>query len=99
LSGLSKIGGFYLQGDFDTEHEARLLIKQSTDDYKFDFVIHNSNGEIKYIKLKLFDNPLVDINIKSVQPGFHINDNRIEKVLEQYPLPDKPEIKDKPKFE
>lgn len=99
LSGLSKIGGFYLQGDFDTEHEARLLIKQSTDDYKFDFIIHNSNGEIKYIKLKLFDNPFVDIKIKSVQPGFHINDNRIEKVLEQYPLPDKPEIKDKPKFE
>jgi len=98
LSGLSKIGGFYLQGDFNTEHEARLLIKQSTDDYKFDFTIHNFNGEIRYIKLKLFDNPLVDINIKSVQPGFHINDNRIEKVIEQYPLPDKIEIKKKTKF-
>lgn len=98
LSGLSKIGGFYLQGDFDTENETRLLIKQSTDDYKFDFAINNFNGDIKYIKLKLFDNPLVEIKIKSVQPGFHISDNRVEKVLDQYPLPDKPEIKDKPKF-
>lgn len=98
LSGLSKIGGFYLQGDFDTEHETRLLIKESTDDYKFDFIKHSSNGDIKYIKLKLYDNPFVDIKIKSVQPGFHINDNRVNKVLAQYPLPENPEIKDKAKF-
>ena len=99
LSGLSKIGGFYLQGDFDTENEARLLIKQSTDDYKFDFNIHNFNGKVNYIKLKLFENPFVDIKIKSIQPGFRINKSEIEKVLEQYPLPEQPEIKDQPKLE
>lgn len=48
LAGLSKIGGFYLQGDFDTEYETRLLIKQSTEEYKFDFIIHNVDENIKY---------------------------------------------------
>ncbi|MFH7010553.1 hypothetical protein ACHRV5_01705 [Flavobacterium sp. FlaQc-52] len=100
LSGISKIGGFYLQGDFDTENETRLLIKESTDDYKFNFTKHNygEQGDIKFIKLKLFDNSFADFKIKSIQPGNYINDNRIEKLLEQYPLPEKPKIMEKADF-
>ena len=97
IAGLSKIGGFYLQGDFDTEHETRLLIKEFTDDYKFYFTPILFSGDVKYIKLK-FDNPYVNIRLKSVQPGFHINDNRVEIVLDLYPFNEKPMIKPKANF-
>lgn len=91
IRGISKIGGFYLNGDFDTEHESRLLIKNHTDDYAFRFKPFTHAGDIKYIKLK-FDNPYATITIKSIQPGSHLSDVKVKEVLDLYPLPIKPSI-------
>lgn len=94
VNGLSKLGAFYLQGDFSTEHETRLVIKKGTDDYSFDFEPIQSNGDIQYIKLKLEEsNKYSDFHLKSIK-AVHVNHDVINGLLEAYPFAEKPVIKE-----
>jgi len=81
IPGLSKIGAFYIKGDFETETETRMIIKKVSDSYDFDFQEFPYNKSVKYIKLK-FDSRFASINILAVKIGEKIIDRQnIEKLI------------------
>lgn len=90
INGLSKLGAFYLQGDFSTEHETRLIIKKDTDDYLFDFVPVQYNGDIQCIKLNMYENNnYANFHLKSVK-AIHVQHDLVNNLLETYPFVEKP---------
>lgn len=92
INGLSKLGAFYLQGDFSTEHETRLIIKKDTDDYLFDFVPVQYNGDIQCIKLNMYENNnYANFHLKSVK-AIHVQHDLVNNLLETYPFVEKPII-------
>ncbi|WP_128544078.1 hypothetical protein [Larkinella soli] len=97
ISGISKIGGFYLHSDLKIENETRLLIKEYSDEYEFNFTKFPSIGKVKYIKLR-FDSDYAEIKINSVQPGIYCNEDKVREVFEKYPLAYNPSIVNKPNF-
>lgn len=75
LMGISKIGAFYLPGDYNIENEVRLLIKKDTDSYQFNFDIQNG-----YIELQ-FDSSYAKIKILKVVGGRDTERKILENVL------------------
>ncbi len=68
LSKISKIGGFYLPSRYEIENETRFLIKEHTEDYDFNFIIHPVGNGIAYIELP-FNNQFGIFNIKHIHLG------------------------------
>lgn len=67
-SYVSKIGSFYIGSNFKYEEEYRFMIKNGTDQYKFqDFQIKNEN-EHNFIELP-FQSKYADIQIESLEIG------------------------------
>jgi hypothetical protein len=63
VAGISKLGSFYLPGQYKIENEVRFLIKKYTDDYSFE--LDDSKG---YVMLPLKSN-YGEFKIKKVFPG------------------------------
>jgi len=82
IPGLSKIGAFYIKGDFETETESRLIIKKVSDSYNFDFKEFQFNKSVKYIKLK-FESPFASIQLLSVKAGKPENRQKIEEIVRE----------------
>lgn len=82
IPGLSKIGAFYIKGDFETETETRMIIKKVSDSYNFDFQEFTYNKSVKYIKLK-FESRFASINILSVKLGEKVDRKSVEKLIEE----------------
>ena len=68
LSKISKIGGFYLPNIYDIENESRFLIKQFTDDYDFNFTIHEEEDGVAFIELP-FLNKYGEFKLKNIHLG------------------------------
>lgn len=78
--GLSKIGAFYIKGDFETETETRIIIKKVSDSYNFDFEEFQFNKSVNYIKLK-FESPFASIKLLSVKAGKPENRQKVEEIV------------------
>jgi hypothetical protein len=63
ISGISKMGAFYLPGDYGIENEARLLIKRHTDEYGFNVEEHPNHIMIP------FESDYASISIDKIIPG------------------------------
>lgn len=88
IPGLSKIGAFYIQGDFETETESRLVIKKVSDSYQFnfeEFVFPGKEQVVKYIKLK-FDSSFANIKLLSVKAGERADKAKIEEIVRKSPF-------------
>jgi hypothetical protein len=78
----SKIGAFYIKGDFSNESEYRFLIKRLSDDYNAFYlnpIIEDAQKSIKYIEIP-FRSEFADFKIKSIQPGYNCIEKDISKV-------------------
>lgn len=75
LAGVSKIGAFYLPGDYDIENEVRFLFKKFTDEYNFLF--DDSNG---YIMLP-FESDFAKISITKIRAGKLCDIENIRSIL------------------
>ena len=93
VSGISKMGAFYVDGDFEDESEVRLIIKANTDDYPFRFKPKQYKGNIKFIQLP-FSNKYAPIRLVSVQPGIHRKKSDAKQVVFNYKGRPKPIILD-----
>jgi hypothetical protein len=65
VSGISKIGAFYLPGTYNIENEARFLIKKYTDQYDFNV------EEYKNHIILPFESQYASISIDGISPGKH----------------------------
>lgn len=78
----SKIGAFYIKGQFANENEYRFLIKRTSDDYSaHDLVptITDSTKNIGYIEIPLHSQ-FADFRIVSIQPGYNCSDDDIAEI-------------------
>ena len=69
----SKIGAFYIKGQFQNEDEFRFLVKRTADDYYAMHlvpVVTDESKHIAYIELD-FDNDFAQFDLISIQPGFN----------------------------
>lgn len=101
VSGISKIGGFYLPEGFDEENEVRLLIKKKVDDYVFGFEVFDDRAvpDSQFIKLRFDDNGLVKIRLLSIQPGKCCDIDKMSNFnLEKYDNSEKPTVLEKSKI-
>jgi hypothetical protein len=85
ISGVSKIGAFYLHGDFDTEHETRFVIKKYTDTYPFKFKIESTSEGFDFIRLP-FDSDYGKFSIKSVKAGKLLKKNGLLRALQNHSI-------------
>jgi hypothetical protein len=87
ISGVSKIGAFYLPGDYNIENEVRFVVKQHTDEYEFHYEIaekgflmlpfQNKYAEVKIKEIKIgdkCDNPQKEEIIKMVQDAGYLKE-------------------------
>jgi len=66
FEGISKFGFFYLPGILSIEDEYRLLVsREKATRYNFEFG-ENTVDNYEFIKLPLFNNPLIDIKLTKV---------------------------------
>jgi hypothetical protein len=75
VAGLSKIGAFYLPGDYNIENEVRFLIKKFTDDYEFNF-----DDSKPFIMLPL-KSDYADISIKRIKAGKKCNLDNLKEII------------------
>jgi hypothetical protein len=81
ISGISKIGAFYLPGDYKIENEVRFVVKKHTDQYGFHY--DDSKG---YIILP-FDNLYATFTIKKIKMGPRCSEEDkklVDSLLKQY---------------
>lgn len=64
IPGVSKIGAFYLPGDYRIENEVRFVVKQHTDEYDFHYPISSAGALILP-----FDNTYSTFKIKEIKIG------------------------------
>lgn len=74
ISGVSKIGMFYLPGSYKIENEVRFAIKKHTDDYKFNFT--DDDGFI----ILPFKSEFGIFKIKKIKIGENCTEKEIEKI-------------------
>lgn len=91
VSGISKMGAFYIDGDFEDENEVRLVIKANTDDYPFRFEPKQYKGSVKFIQLP-FTNRYAPMRLVSIQPGIHRKRSDVQQVILNYRSRPKPII-------
>lgn len=89
VSGISKMGAFYVDGDFEDESEVRLVIKANTDDYPFRFEPKQYKGSVTFIRLP-FRNKYARIRLASIQPGIYRPKKDVEQVILNYKSRPKP---------
>jgi hypothetical protein len=80
----SKIGAFYVKGQFENEDEYRFLIKRTSDDYNAYYLqptVTDITENIVYIEIPLISE-FADFKIVSVQPGFNCSDEDINEITE-----------------
>ncbi len=78
----SKIGAYYIKGQFQNENEYRFLIKRTSDDYNAYYLqptITDSTEMIGFIEIPLISE-FAEFKIKSIQPGFNCSDDDIEEL-------------------
>lgn len=75
IAGVSKIGAFYLPGDYDIENEVRFLFKKFTDEYCFPF-----DDSQRFIMLD-FDSDFAKITITKIRAGKLCNIESIRNIL------------------
>lgn len=78
----SKIGAFYIKGQFQNEHEYRFLIKRTSDDYNACYLqptVTDHAENIAYIEIPLISE-FADFKIISVQPGFNCSDEDVQEI-------------------
>lgn len=63
VSGISKMGAFYLPGTYDIENEARFLVKKYTDQYDFNVEQHKNHIILP------FESQYASISIDGIIPG------------------------------
>ena len=83
---MSKIGAFYIRGDFSNEEEYRFLIKRTSDSYNaWQLQPITFQNDISYITLP-FDSQYAKFSLKKVEKGVNCsNENfaEIEKIVDQ----------------
>ena len=75
----SKIGSYYIKGNFQNENEFRFIIKTTADDYNawnVPSVTVNVEKAIEYIEIE-FQNNYADFELLTVQPGYNCSDTDI----------------------
>lgn len=80
----SKIGAFYIKGQFQNENEYRFLIKRTSDDYNAYYLeptITDPVENIAYIEIPLISE-FADFKIISVQPGYECSDDDIQEITQ-----------------
>lgn len=80
----SKIGAFYIKGQFQNENEYRFLIKRTSDDYNANYLqptIIDPVENIAYIEIPLISE-FANFKIISVQPGFNCSDDDIQEITQ-----------------
>lgn len=80
VSGISKIGAFYLPGQYKIENEVRFVVKKHTDEYQFDF--DDSKG---YITLP-FKSNFGTFTIKAIKIGLECNTDQRAEIEEMIAL-------------
>lgn len=75
ISGISKIGMFYLPGSYKIENEVRFAIKKHTDDYDFNF----SNDNVDYILLP-FQSDYATFKINKIKIGENCTEEQIQEI-------------------
>lgn len=78
----SKIGAYYIKGNFQNENEYRFVIKTTADDYNawdVPSVTVNAEKAIEYIEVD-FINQFADFELLSVQPGYNCSDDDIAEI-------------------
>lgn len=86
---MSKIGAFYIKGDFDNEDEFRFLIKRTSDSYNaWNLQPITFQDDISYLILP-FKSEFAEFKLRKVEKGAQCSDHNfglIEKILSQkYP--------------
>lgn len=79
FSYISKIGAFYIKGDFKNEDEYRFLIKTTSDEYgaaHLKPIVTDAQEKIAYLELAL-ENEFATFKITEVQPGYDCSDEDI----------------------
>jgi len=74
ISGISKIGMFYLPGSYKIENEVRFAIKQHTDDYEFNF-----SDDLDYILLP-FKSDYATFKINKIKIGENCTEEQIQEI-------------------
>ncbi len=93
VSGISKMGAFYVDGAFEDESEVRLVIKANTDDYPFRFEPQQYKGNVTFIQLP-FANRYARIRLVSVQPGIYRTKSDVQQVVSNFRSRPKPIVLD-----
>jgi hypothetical protein len=75
ISGVSKIGAFYLPGDYKIENEVRFVVKKHTDQYKFHY--DDSKG---YLMLPL-ENAYGSFYIKKIKIGHKCTEEQRDSIV------------------
>jgi hypothetical protein len=75
IPGVSKIGAFYLPGDYSIENEVRFVVKKHTDEYEFYY--NDFNGNL----ILPFDNKYARFVIKKIKIGEHATLEEREEIL------------------
>lgn len=78
----SKIGAYYIKGEFQNENEFRFIIKTTADDYNasgIQSVTVNEEQAIEYIEVD-FLNDFADFELLTVQPGYNCSDDDIKEI-------------------
>jgi|AntRauMFilla1563_2_1112583.scaffolds.fasta_scaffold07809_2 hypothetical protein len=76
IAGISKIGSFYLPGEYKIENEVRFVLKKHTDEYDFKY-----NDDKGYLILP-FKNAYAEFRIKKIKLGENCS-NKIKTELRQ----------------
>ncbi|MBK8923738.1 MAG: hypothetical protein IPM81_19995 [Saprospirales bacterium] len=92
VSGISKMGAFYLDCNFQHETEVRLVLKANTDDYPFRFKPSPLDSKVQFIRLP-FSSKYASIRLVSVQPGI-MNKDKVREVISKCRIRPKPTILD-----
>ncbi|WP_299818087.1 hypothetical protein [uncultured Pontibacter sp.] len=85
LSKISKIGGFYLPSSYDIENETRFLIKEHTDDYDFNFTVHQEAGDVAFIELP-FISKYGSFRIKAIHLGQNCDKQKAKEEFQKLKL-------------
>lgn len=82
LTGMSKMGSYYIKNDLNTENEYRFLIKRTSEEYLARYLQPIvDKDKIAYINLA-FNSPFADFKIVSVQPGFDFPNENIPDIVD-----------------
>ena len=83
-AGVSKMGSFYIDDDFNKEIETRFLLKRWSEEYedKFNFEIKNDENGNPFIELD-FNSEWGEFKLTKIQPGKECDKQQIEQLVSE----------------